>query len=185
MLAAKVIFNMVQFGGILQKIAGGVSEARDDFIQKIKNAKVAGKLLANALLSRYPFACQSFSIVAFSLGTQVIFSCIKELRRHKAYGILHNIYLLGGAFSLGGPLEQKFWRDQLHGTVTGKVHNAFCTTDRILQIYEMTVPGTQAIGLKGIAFDGGTPDGGVQSFTVENTNVTSIANGHLQYRDKI
>lgn len=46
-------------------------------MSKLKNAKVAGKLLANALIVGYPYTCQNFSLVAFSLGTQVVFHCLK------------------------------------------------------------------------------------------------------------
>ena len=43
------------------------------------NAKLAGKLLACALALRLPFKTQTVSLVGFSLGCQVIKSCLKTL----------------------------------------------------------------------------------------------------------
>lgn len=76
-----------------------------------QQAKTAGKLLACMLALRMPFTYQTVSFVAFSLGTQVVKSCIKTL--HKIYSglslnlnqsplyphceIVQNVTLLGGA----------------------------------------------------------------------------------------
>ena len=43
------------------------------------NAKLAGILLGYALAIREPFRSQSISLVGFSLGCQVIKSCLKTL----------------------------------------------------------------------------------------------------------
>lgn len=60
---------------------------RDIFLQGIKMAKISGKLLAHSLMLQFPFANQSVSLVGFSLGTQVIFSCLEELKAHGADNI--------------------------------------------------------------------------------------------------
>ena len=49
------------------------------FKKSKKNAQTAGKLLACALALREPFRSQSVSLVGFSLGCQVIKSCLKTL----------------------------------------------------------------------------------------------------------
>jgi hypothetical protein len=48
------------------------------------NAEKAGKLLACMLALRFPFTYQTVSLVGFSLGTQVIKSCLETL--HEIYG---------------------------------------------------------------------------------------------------
>ena len=57
------------------------------FVHAIKMAQLSGKLLAHALILQFPFVNQSISLVGFSLGTQVIFSCLEELKVHKADNI--------------------------------------------------------------------------------------------------
>lgn len=54
------------------------------FINAIDHAKASGKLLAHSLMLQYPFRGKSISLIGFSLGTQVIYSCLEELRKYDA-----------------------------------------------------------------------------------------------------
>ena len=69
----------------------------DQFKAGKRNAKVAGKLLAYTLAMRYPFTTQSISLVGFSLGSQVIKSCLKTLHELGATDIIHNVTFMGAA----------------------------------------------------------------------------------------
>ena len=61
-------------------IAANVAiEVSDFFKQSKRNAKTAGALLACSLALREPFRSQSVTLVGFSLGCQVIKSCLKTL----------------------------------------------------------------------------------------------------------
>lgn len=80
----------LKFGPVDVAIAGvGLIQVLMDVFKAGKtNAKLAGKLLAHALAIGFPFPTQSVSLVGFSLGTQVIKSCLKELH---AVGASHVI----------------------------------------------------------------------------------------------
>ena len=60
-------------------VAGVVTGVTGVFKESKMNAKVAGALLACSLALREPFQSQSISIVAFSLGNQVMKTCLKTL----------------------------------------------------------------------------------------------------------
>jgi len=79
---ARLVANkVVRFGPIDMAITGiGLVEVLADvFKYAKKNAKLTGKLLAHSLAIGWPFPTQSVSFVGFSLGNQVIKSCLKEL----------------------------------------------------------------------------------------------------------
>lgn len=80
-------------------VAGlGIVEVLADVFKYAKtNAKMTGKLLAYTLAIGYPFPTQSVSLVGFSLGNQVIKTCLKELSKLQATHIIHNITFLGAA----------------------------------------------------------------------------------------
>ena len=46
----------------------------------IESAQASGVLLAHSLMLQFPFRGKSISLVGFSLGTQVIYSCLEELK---------------------------------------------------------------------------------------------------------
>lgn len=54
-------------------------------------------MLACALASGYLFRNQTVSLLGFSLGCQVIKSCIKTLDQLEARHILHKVTFMGGA----------------------------------------------------------------------------------------
>jgi len=60
---------------------------KDIFMQSIEVAKKSGKLLAHSLMMQFPFINHSISLIGFSLGTQVIYSCLEELKAHGADNI--------------------------------------------------------------------------------------------------
>ena len=85
-------------------IIGGIamtSEFYKDFSSVFKEskqmAKQTGRMLAAALACGYPFKNQTISFIGFSLGCQVIKSCLKALDQVKARHIVHEVTFLGGA----------------------------------------------------------------------------------------
>ncbi|KAJ1725372.1 Transmembrane and coiled-coil domain-containing protein 4 [Coemansia erecta] len=60
----------------------------------IERAKRAGKMLAEVLESR-AHGARPVTLVGYSLGALVIFTCLQELHRRKAYGIVETAVLLG------------------------------------------------------------------------------------------
>ena len=97
--ARLVAQHLVKFGPVDLAVAGlGLVEVLADvFKYAKKNAKMTGKLLAYTLAMLFPFPTQSVSLVGFSLGNQVIKSCLKELHSLNANHIIHHVTFLAAA----------------------------------------------------------------------------------------
>ena len=106
------------------------------FNQAIKNARLTGKLVAVALALGYPFSTQTVSLLGFSLGTQVIKSCLKTLRLLGADDIVHNVTMLGGATHY--EKNQMAWEAILSSTVGGKIRNVHSDDDLILKLFTLS-----------------------------------------------
>ena len=80
----------------------------EEIIKRIKNetnkftcavdlAKKSGKLLALLMCLDFPQRYKKVDLIGFSLGCQVIKSCLAQLKKNKAYKIVRNVYFMGGA----------------------------------------------------------------------------------------
>jgi len=67
------------------------------FSSAIELAKKSGKLLAYLICLDYPQAYHKVDLIGFSLGTQVIKSCLTQLKKIRAYKMVDSVYLMGGA----------------------------------------------------------------------------------------
>jgi len=101
-------------------------------------------------------------------------SCCEELYRLKAFGILNNIYLMGGATSVNK--NPQYFKECLQ-VVSGKIVNCWSSKDMILHTYKATTF-LNPIG-HGDIFEESNDD--LQKIRVQNYNVTDIAGGHIQY----
>ncbi len=62
------------------------------------NAKLTGKVLGHFLAQNALFDSQSISLIGFSLGSQVIKSCLNTLAKLDiSQSPINNVYFLGGA----------------------------------------------------------------------------------------
>ena len=123
----------VAFGGI--KL---VEVFMNQFKEGKKNAKLAGQLLAYTLVIRMPFLTQSVSLIGFSLGTQVIKSCLKTLHQLGANDLIHNVTLMGGAIDrLDRAKSKELWATILSSVISGEVKNVFTKKDYILLMYSI------------------------------------------------
>lgn len=57
-------------------------------------ANAAGLILADSIMDRN-LGKRPITLLGFSLGARVIFSCLKELAKKGAYGLVQNVYLFG------------------------------------------------------------------------------------------
>ena len=64
---------------ISTKIPEKVKEVSDVFLRAIDKAHISGRLLGLCLALKYPFCDHTISLVGFSLGTQVVKSCLEEM----------------------------------------------------------------------------------------------------------
>jgi pimeloyl-ACP methyl ester carboxylesterase len=94
-----------------------VSQARAD---------MAGLILADSLIDRN-LGTRPVTLVGFSLGARVIFSCLKELSARGAFGLVQNVYMFGT------PVVAK--NDEYikaRSIVPGRFVNGYATNDWIL-----------------------------------------------------
>ncbi|KAK2839191.1 hypothetical protein FQN49_006382 [Arthroderma sp. PD_2] len=135
-------------------------------VAKVRADK-AGQILADALINKAQGE-RSVTLIGYSLGARVIFSCLIALAKRRAFGLVESAILIGAPT----PSTTSHWR-LLRSVVSGRLVNVHSNNDGILQfIYransmQLDIAGLEAIsGLKG----------------VENYNVSDIVNGHLQYQ---
>lgn len=102
-------------------------------------AKESGRLLAHALVLEYPKYLPKVSFVAFSLGNEVVRSCLEELHRLNATHIVNNVYFLAGATTL-----TEFDAD-IFDIIEGNITHVYTPSDRILDFYEFST-GESPIG---------------------------------------
>jgi surfactin synthase thioesterase subunit len=132
----------------------------------VKKAINTGKALAELLRARV-FGKATVSLVGFSLGTRVIFECLKELARTESYDIIHNVMLLGGA----APSKPSQWVE-LERVPTGRIINTHTKRDKILAVLYRTSLRELAAGSRPI------PCG-----KIENYDVSEFIDGHMRYRE--
>jgi hypothetical protein len=94
-----------------------VSQARGD---------MAGLILADSLIARN-LGTRPITLVGFSLGARVIFSCLKELARRGAFGLVQNVYMFGSPL-----VAKKDEYTKIRAIVPGRFVNGYATNDWIL-----------------------------------------------------
>ncbi|KAF1975334.1 DUF726-domain-containing protein [Bimuria novae-zelandiae CBS 107.79] len=135
-----------------------VSQARAD---------MAGLILADSLIDRN-LGARPITLVGFSIGARVIFSCLKELAKRGAVGLVQNAYMFGTPI-----VAKKDEYTRVRAIVPGRFVNGYANNDWILgYLFRATSGGImQVAGLAKVDVPG-----------VENVDVTSLVPGHMAYR---
>ena len=130
-------------------------------------ADKAGEVLADALINKAQGE-RPVTLVGYSLGARVIYTCLTTMAERKAFGLIESVVLIG-APAPATPLD---WR-KMRSLVSGRVVNVYNPNDYILGfLYRSSsiqygVAGLQKIvGVKGI----------------ENLDVGEKVSGHTRYR---
>lgn len=132
----------------------------------------AGRQLAEVLLSRQQ-GRRPVTLVGFSFGARVIFSCLEEMASRKnAEGIVEEVVLLGAPVS---GCEEDWSR--LERVVSGRIVNGFCRGDWLLKFMYRTASAQLTIA-------GLTPVKWVNR-RMHNIDLTDIVSGHLDYFNQI
>ncbi|KAG9238375.1 hypothetical protein BJ875DRAFT_502132 [Amylocarpus encephaloides] len=131
-------------------------------------ADAAGLILADSLIDRN-LGTRPITFVGYSLGSRVIFSCLKELSKRGAYGLVQNVFLFGS------PVVAK--REEYlkaRSVVAGRFVNGFAKNDWILgYLFRLTSGGISRVA--GLAPIEDVPE-------IENMDVTEFVPGHMSYR---
>ncbi|KAF4877452.1 putative membrane protein [Colletotrichum siamense] len=131
-------------------------------------AWAAGLILADSLIDRN-LGTRPITLVGYSLGARVIFSCLLELARKGAYGLVQNVYLFGSPLII----KKDEWL-RARTVVPGRFVNGYSTNDWILAyLFRLTSGGPRKVA--GLAKIEEVP-------FIENFDVTEIVKGHMEYR---
>lgn len=134
----------------------------------LDRATAAGLILADSLMDR-SLGTRPITLVGYSIGARVIFSCLQELSKRGAYGLVQNVYLFGSPVVVK---KDEFLRART--VVAGRFVNGFNRNDWILgYLFRLTNGGIRRVA--GLAPVEEVP-------WLENMDVTEQVLGHMQYR---
>ncbi|WYZ42919.1 hypothetical protein EsH8_VI_000618 [Colletotrichum jinshuiense] len=131
-------------------------------------AWAAGLILADSLIDRN-LGTRPVTLVGYSLGSRVIYSCLLELARKGAYGLVQNVYMFGSPLIIK---KDEFLRART--VVPGRFVNGYSSNDWILAyLFRLTGGGPRKVA--GLAPIEDLP-------WIENFDVTEFVKGHMEYR---
>ncbi|RVX71220.1 hypothetical protein B0A52_04794 [Exophiala mesophila] len=127
----------------------------------------AGVVLAHALMEKVQGE-RPVTLVGYSLGSRLIYSCLNELAERRAFGLVESVVLAGSAT----PSDSLAWR-RMRSVVSGRLINVYSTNDYLLGILYRT--SSLQYGIAGLQAVRDVPG-------VQNVDVSSFVDGHTQYR---
>ncbi|KAJ4348556.1 uncharacterized protein N0V89_009933 [Didymosphaeria variabile] len=137
------------------------------FSVALARADKAGKVLAHALIDGVQ-GKRPVTLMGYSIGARVIYSCLVELAEQNAFGLVEAAVLMGTP----APSDSKSWR-KIRSVVAARVVNVYSTEDYILGfLYRSTKLEFGVAGLQEVK--------GV--FGVENVDMSKLVSGHDRYR---
>ncbi|RAH66586.1 DUF726 domain protein [Aspergillus aculeatinus CBS 121060] len=130
-------------------------------------ADKAGEALADALISKVQGE-RSVTLIGYSMGSRVIFSCLQTLAKRQAFGLVESAVLMGSPTPSNAP----HWR-RLRSVVSGRLVNVYSENDAVLALLYRT--SSLQLGVAGLQ--------PVQSVSgVENVDASDFISGHLRYQ---
>ena len=159
-----LLANAVMLPMSLIKIANLVD---NPFSLAKTRAEKAGEALADALINKVQGE-RPVTLIGYSLGSRVIYSCMQSLCRRSAYGLVESVILMGSAT----PADVEAWR-RIRSVVSGRVVNVYSQNDSVLAFLYRT--SSLQAGVAGLQPIEGVPG-------VENVDVTEKISGHLKYQ---
>ncbi|KAK7754950.1 hypothetical protein SLS62_003034 [Diatrype stigma] len=136
----------------------------------------AGRVLADALINRVQGE-RPVTLVGYSLGARVIYTCLRALAEKRAFGLVDNVVLIGAPV----PSNPAHWQ-VMRSVVAGRLFNVYSSNDLILAfLYRATSAQLGIAGLEAINC------GGVQEEDegVINLDLSEEVQGHTRYPDLI
>ncbi|KAF7503974.1 hypothetical protein GJ744_002948 [Endocarpon pusillum] len=127
----------------------------------------AGEVLADALINRAQGE-RPVTLIGYSLGARVIYTCLMSLAKRKAFGLVESAVLIGAPT----PSDTSDWRT-IRTVVSARLVNVYSDNDYVLGLMYRT--SSIQYGVAGLQKIEGLPG-------VENVNVSEDVQGHLRYR---
>ena len=130
-------------------------------------ADKAGEVLADALIHKAQGE-RPVTLIGYSLGARLIYTCLTSLARRKAFGLVESVVLIGSPT----PSTSGEWRI-MRSVVSGRLVNVYSANDYVLGFLYRT--SSLQYGVAGLQKVEGVPN-------VENIDVSQTVSGHLRYR---
>ncbi|KAL4879159.1 hypothetical protein BJY04DRAFT_194410 [Aspergillus karnatakaensis] len=127
----------------------------------------AGEVLADALISKVQGE-RPVTLIGYSLGSRVIYSCLQSLAKRHAYGLVETAIFMGSPT----PSDAPDWR-RLRRVVSGRLVNVYSENDSVLAFLYRT--SSLQLGIAGLQPIENVPG-------VENYDASDIITGHLRYQ---
>ncbi|KAK1968016.1 YSIRK family gram-positive signal peptide [Colletotrichum sublineola] len=130
----------------------------------------AGRVLADALIAKVQGE-RPVTLIGYSLGARVIYSCLRSLAERQAFGLVESVVFIGAPV----PSNREHWQ-VLRSVVSDRIVNVYSETDCILGfLYRATSLQLGIAGLQEIK----------NIERVENLNLSAEVSGHLRYPNLI
>ncbi len=130
-------------------------------------ADKAGEVLADALINKAQGE-RPVTLIGYSLGARVIYSCLMSLAKRHAFGLVESVVLIGAPT----PSTSSDWR-VMRSVVASRLVNVYSQNDYVLGFLYRT--SSVQYGIAGLQKIEGLP-------SVENVDVSETVSGHLRYR---
>ncbi|KAJ4296975.1 hypothetical protein N0V88_003891 [Collariella sp. IMI 366227] len=126
----------------------------------------AGEILADALINKVQGE-RPVTLIGYSLGARVIYSCLRSLAARRAFGLIDSVVFIGAPV----PSNRQTWQ-MMRTVVAGKMFNVYSENDYLLAfLYRATSIQLGVAGLQEIKDIEG----------VENLNLSDEVQGHMRY----
>jgi hypothetical protein len=99
----------------------------------LARADLAGLILADSLIDKN-LGSRPITLVGYSLGSRLIYACLRELAKKGAFGIIQNVYIFGAPIVVN---TDEFIK--IRSVVSGRFVNGYATNDWILGKYSNTI----------------------------------------------
>lgn len=148
-------------------IAKATKLVDNPFNRARSRSEKAGRVLAHALIAKVQGE-RPVTLLGYSLGARVIYTCLDELAEKKAFGLVESVVLAGAA----APSDSVAWR-KMRSVVSGRLINAYSNNDYLLAFLYRTT--SLQYGVAGLQAVQDVPG-------IENVDVSDMVDGHTQYR---
>ncbi|SPQ17971.1 98075c87-9add-4a16-9265-e4c967128bbe [Thermothielavioides terrestris] len=147
-------------------ILSAASAVDNPFSLAKNRSEKAGEILADALINKVQGE-RPVTLVGYSLGARVIYSCLRSLAARRAFGLIDTVVFIGAPV----PSNKQHW-DMMRAVVSGKMFNVYSENDYLLAfLYRATSIQLGVAGLQEIKDIEG----------VENLNLSEEVQGHMRY----
>jgi hypothetical protein len=139
------------------------------FSVAMRRSEKAGLVLADAIINKAQGE-RPVTLVGYSLGARVIYSCLTSLAERGQFGLVENVVLMGAPI----PADLDTWK-RMRAVVAGRVINVFSEQDYVLAFLYRT--SSIQFGVAGLQK--------IEALGVENINAGELVAGHLMYRHAV